>query len=80
MKRLFLLFFILLYAGISFANPVSVEKAQGIATIFFQSLTTKQITQPDIKLVYNCKDESNLKDQGYFYVFNYGTTHFVVVS
>lgn len=80
MKRLFLLFFILLYAGISFANPVSVEKAQGIATIFFQSLTSKQITQPDIKLVYNCIDESNLNDQSYFYIFNYGTNHFVVVS
>ncbi len=76
-KQLLTLFVLLLSLSALYANPVDLEKAKAIGQNFVCANFNNDLKSNDLQLVYT--GVSN-RDEVCFYVFNSGTTGFVIVS
>ena len=76
-KHLLTLFALLLGLNSLNANPVNLEKAKNIGQKFASVKINKELNSNDLQLVYTGTSQ---RGEACFYVFNAGTTGFVIVS
>ena len=76
-KQLLMLFALLLGLNTLNANPVDLVKAKNIGQKFACAKINNELSSNDLQLVYT---GSSQRGEACFYVFNAGTTGFVIVS
>ena len=76
-KHITLLLVMLFSATALLARPVDESKAKDVALKFFASKTNNNLRTNDLQLVYT---GTSTRGEACFYVYNAGTTGFVIVS
>ena len=77
MKKVFILFFLLLCSTSIYANPIGVDKAKDLGLAFVNTNLNQACQLTDLQLVYT---GMSTRGETSFYVFNFGNTGFVILS
>lgn len=77
MKKAFILFFVLLCSIGIYAHPIGVDRAKELGLAFVNANLNQACQLTDLQLVYT---GTTSRGETSFYVFNYGSTGFVILS
>ena len=77
MKKVFILFFVLLCSIGIYAHPIGVDRAKDLGMAFVNANLNQACQLNDLQLVYT---GMSARGETSFYVFNFGNTGFVILS
>ena len=77
MKKVFILFFVLLCSISIYAHPIGVDRAKDLGMAFVNANLNQACQLNDLQLVYT---GMSARGETSFYVFNFGNTGFVILS
>ena len=77
MKKVFILFFVLLCSIGIYAHPIGIDRAKDLGLAFVNTNLNQACQLTDLQLVYT---GMSARGETSFYVFNFGNTGFVILS